>query len=74
MNRSKGADIDRLSYRPKGGFFEPKRDSFGRASFRMPGVCSLAALSMAAEDEHWKIFRLTPGHERDAPRDKVMIT
>lgn len=61
MNRNRETDIARLWRRPKGGVFEPRRDSLGRESFSLPEVRSLADLSMMPDEDARKTPRVKPG-------------
>lgn len=57
MDRYRGTDIDRVAIKPMWGAFEPRKDCFGRDSFRMPEVRWLSALSMTSDDD--PVYRRT---------------
>lgn len=74
MNLSRGTDIDRLALRPKGGAFEPKKDCYGRDSFCMPEVRSLAALAMTPEDDPVYRYRFRPVDRKAGTGHITIIT
>ena len=74
MNPSRGTDINRLALRPKGGAFEPKKDCFGRDSFRMPEVRSLSALAMMHEDDPVYRHRPRPGDKKSRTSDRFILS
>lgn len=51
MYQIRRTHIDHLPYRPPEGFVEPKKDMYGRISFRMPEVRSLSALEFPMKDD-----------------------
>ncbi|HOS96884.1 MAG TPA: hypothetical protein PLR71_00270 [Deltaproteobacteria bacterium] len=74
MRLGRATTVDSLSLRPKGGAFESRRDSFDRDLFCMPGVRTLAALSMTPEDEHSRTYRIRRREHGSETPEKGWIT